>query len=164
MRAAVVATVICISIISISAAQETAAAIKVATDIPPQPLEKALREFAQSRNLQVLYFSQTVGRMRTGGASGELTTDEALEQLLSGTGLTYRYVSDNDITILTTSGPDSASTATANSSSLFPGTEGGKHEGEKDTSRDFLRVVRTQAVTLQTSTVEKLAECRSNWT
>ncbi|HEY8509267.1 MAG TPA: STN domain-containing protein, partial [Steroidobacteraceae bacterium] len=77
------------------------------TEIPAQDLGSALQMLAQSRDLQVLYFSELVKDVRTGGASGELTVEEALTQLLSGTGLTFRFVDDRAITILpvTTSQP-----------------------------------------------------------
>ena len=38
--------------------------------------------------------------MRTNGANGDITANEALEQLLSGTGLTYRYLDDNTVTVV----------------------------------------------------------------
>ena len=115
MRTLVMATAMCLSIVDVSLAQETVSATRMPTDIQPQPLEKALKKFAESRNLQVLYLSQTVGKMHTAGASGELTTDEALVKLLTGTDLTYRYVSDNAVTILPTGAPVSAITASENS-------------------------------------------------
>ncbi len=37
---------------------------------------------------------------RTSGATGSLTAVEALTQLLTGTGLTYKYLDDKTITIL----------------------------------------------------------------
>ena len=39
---------------------------------------------------------------RANGATGELTLEEALTQLLSGTGLMYRYLDQNAITIVRT--------------------------------------------------------------
>ena len=122
MRTAVMAIAMCLSIVDVSLAQETASATRMPTDIQPQSLEKALKKFAESRNLQVLYLSQTVGRVRTAGASGELTTDEALAKLLTGTDLTYRYVSDNAVTILSTGGPGRALTASTNSLPFFTRT------------------------------------------
>jgi iron complex outermembrane recepter protein len=149
MRAIVMATVICFSMVGVSRARETMAAIRRPPDIEPQALETALRKFAESRNLQVLYLSQTVGRTRTAGASGKLTTNQALTKLLSGTGLTYRYVSYNAVTILPTPGPDEARTAAAASLPLFAGTGGEKREGLKEASRGFIHL------TLADTAVEK---------
>jgi len=67
---AVVATAICLSIVGLAGAQGAKAVIRMPTHIPAQELGPALKAFAQERNLQVLYFSQTVRGMRTGGASG----------------------------------------------------------------------------------------------
>lgn len=100
MRIAVIAAAMCLSIVGISNAQDAKAAIKMPTNIPAQGLGPALKAFAQSRDLQVLYFSGLVKDLKTEGASGELTTDEALTKLLGGTGLTYKYVDDKAVTIL----------------------------------------------------------------
>jgi iron complex outermembrane recepter protein len=100
MRVAIVATAVCLSMVGLSAAQDAKAAMRMPTSIPPQSLGSALQVFAQSREIQVLYFSGVVGELRTSGASGDLTVDEALTQLLSGTTLTYRYVDDKAVTIL----------------------------------------------------------------
>lgn len=107
MRVAVSAAAVCLSIVGLSVAQDVSAAIRMRTEIPAQDLGSALQMLAQSRDLQVLYFSELVKDVRTGGASGELTVEEALTQLLSGTGLTFRFVDDRAITILpvTTSQP-----------------------------------------------------------
>jgi len=100
MRAVVVASAICLSVVGLSVAQDVRAAMKMRTDIPAQELGPALKAFAQSRDLQVLYFSGLVKHLKTAGATGELTADEALTQLLSGTGLTFRYVDQNAVTIV----------------------------------------------------------------
>src|SRR6185503_3019212 len=68
-RSATVAAVICLSIVSAAAADEARAAIS----IPAQNLSAALKALAEARNLQVLYFSDTVRGLKTQGASGELT-------------------------------------------------------------------------------------------
>ena len=44
--------------------------------------------------------SNTVRDIRTNGANGNMTANEALQQLLSGTGLTYRYLDDNTVTVI----------------------------------------------------------------
>ena len=68
--------------------------------IPVEPLGQALQTLAQERDLQVAYVSDEVNSMTTPGATGELTVDEALMQLLRGTGLTYRHSGDNGISIV----------------------------------------------------------------
>jgi iron complex outermembrane recepter protein len=100
MRIAVAATAVCFSIIGLATADDAKASIRNPTHIAAQPLGPALKELAQSLGLQVLYFSETVRDLRTRGAAGSLTPDEAFDQVLSGTDLTYRYLDDKTITIL----------------------------------------------------------------
>jgi len=71
-----------------SAADDARAAIRMPTNIPAQGLGQRSSVCAGA-DLQVLYFSQTYG-ICAQPAIGELTADETLTQLLSGTGLTYR--------------------------------------------------------------------------
>ena len=75
------------------------------THIAAQDLGPALKQLAQSRGLQVLYLSNTVRDVRTRGANGDITVNEAFDQLLDGTGLTYRYLDENTVTVVPSSGP-----------------------------------------------------------
>jgi iron complex outermembrane recepter protein len=94
------AVAVALGIGSIVIADPTHATIKKTTNIAAQALGPALKEFAASRELQILYFTDTVRHLQTPGAVGEITTDEALTKILTGTGLTYRYLNDNTITIV----------------------------------------------------------------
>ncbi len=76
--------------VGLAAAENAAAAIRKDTHVPAEGLGPALAALAKDFDFQVLYRTETVGRLRTGGASGTLTAAEALHQVLSGTGLTYR--------------------------------------------------------------------------
>jgi hypothetical protein len=100
MRIAVVAAAICISIVGLALANSASTSIREPTHIGAQGLGPALKQLAQSRGLQVLYLSNTVRDVHTNGANGDITANEALEQLLSGTGLTYRYLDDNTVTVI----------------------------------------------------------------
>ncbi|HMH29978.1 MAG TPA: TonB-dependent receptor [Steroidobacteraceae bacterium] len=100
MRIAVVAAAVCISVVGLALANSVSASIREPTHISAQGLGPALKQLAQSRGLQVLYLSNTVRDVRTNGANGDMTANEALEQLLSGTGLTYRYLDDNTVTVV----------------------------------------------------------------
>ncbi|MBL8268884.1 TonB-dependent receptor domain-containing protein [Steroidobacter sp.] len=100
MRIAVLSTTVCSLLVSLCVAGDVRAAIRMPTNIPAQPLGAALKALAETRDLQVLYLSETVRNGHTAGATGDLTADEALTQLLRGTGLTYRYVDENAVTIL----------------------------------------------------------------
>lgn len=81
-------------------ADEATAPVRKLTAIPAGPLGEALQALARERDLQVAYASEEVDSLTTQGASGELTVDEALTQLLRDTGLTYRHSGENGISIL----------------------------------------------------------------
>src|SRR6185437_15826763 len=99
MRLSVAIAVSSLVLSSFSIAQHAAAAIKMPTNIPPQELDSALQALASNRDFQVVYLSESVDHLRTRGATGQLTTGEALTQLLTGTGLAYRYLDDRTITV-----------------------------------------------------------------
>jgi iron complex outermembrane receptor protein len=68
--------------------------------ISPQPLASALGQFADSHKLYLIYAQDDVADQRTSGASGELTAEQTLDQLLKDTGLTYRYLDEKTVTIV----------------------------------------------------------------
>jgi hypothetical protein len=76
------------------------ASIRQLSNIPPQELDSALQTLAKDRNVQIVYRSELVSGHQTGGANGYFTFEEALTQLLKGTGLTYRYLAERAITIV----------------------------------------------------------------
>lgn len=90
MRLAIVAALSCLT--------GTVAAV----DIPAQSLDSALQSLAKEKGIQVVYTPDVVQSLKTQGATGELTPDEALKKLLSGTGLTYRYLDKSTITVFPT--------------------------------------------------------------
>ena len=100
MRIAVAAAAVCISIAGLALANSGSASIRQPTHIAAQGLGPALKQLGLSRGLQVLYLSNTVRDITTNGADGDITANQALEQLLSGTGLTYRYLDDNTVTVI----------------------------------------------------------------
>jgi len=100
IRVAVVVALVSLSVGGLSVAADVEASIRKSTNIPAGELVPTLKTLARERGFQVVFQSEVVGTTRTQGASGELTTAEALEQLLRGTGLTYRYVDEKMVTIL----------------------------------------------------------------
>jgi hypothetical protein len=99
-RLSSIAALLCISIGWLHAEPQAAGAMRYPVNVPPQELALALQVLAKDRDFQVVYRSELVSHRRTGGASGLLTLDEALTQLLFGTGLMYRYLDHNAITII----------------------------------------------------------------
>lgn len=134
MRTAVIATAAFCTLVGLASAKDANAAIRQSTEIAPQPLGEALNELARGRKLQVLYFSSTVRGLNTQGASGELTTDEAFDRLLAGTGLAHKFIDDATVSVFPvppvapappTGGVRSESTAQTTSA---PASEGGQKE------------------------------------
>jgi iron complex outermembrane recepter protein len=99
MRLSVLSAAICLSLVGLSVGEESRASIKKTTEILPQPLGVALRALARDRGFQLVYESAEVNPIRTRGARGALTSEEALTQLLSGTGFTYEFLDDNAVSI-----------------------------------------------------------------
>jgi len=99
MRTVLAVAIGSLAILSIAATAQVHASVRQHTDIPEEHLGDALRALAHSRGVQLIYFSDDVEMRHTEGAVGELTVDEALEKLLNGSGLEYRYVDDNTISI-----------------------------------------------------------------
>ncbi len=97
--ASVVALTLCIIMVAIAA--DALAPVKRPTNIPAQSLGAALQELARERGFQIVYVSEDVNSLRTGGAVGDLTPTEALQKLLEGTGLTFRYLDEKTVVIVT---------------------------------------------------------------
>ncbi|WP_233840340.1 TonB-dependent receptor [Dyella sp. 2HG41-7] len=94
--------------------------------IAPMPLAKALENFSHEAGLQIVYGSDIPDSIRSPGADAGLPPEQQLRQLLTGTGLTYRFVTPNTVTIVpgnvaTNAGnPASAAVATAGSAGSDP--------------------------------------------
>jgi iron complex outermembrane receptor protein len=100
MRTLVAAAVTCLSVVGLSHAVDAPAAIKKSISIPAQALGSALEALSTQRDVHVVYFSEDVRNRRSEQVSGEFTVDEALHQLLSGSGLTFQYLDERTITIV----------------------------------------------------------------
>ena len=94
------ATAACLSLIGMASAQVGGSHVRKPTYIPAEGLGPALQTLAMEYGLQIVYVSEEVNQHRTQGASGDLTIDEALTQVLRGTGLTYRFEDPDGVTIL----------------------------------------------------------------
>jgi iron complex outermembrane recepter protein len=68
--------------------------------IPAQPLNSALMRFASDSNLELLYTADKLRAFKTVGLDGSMTAAQALSQLLQGSGMTYRFVDANTVTIV----------------------------------------------------------------
>ena len=67
--------------------------------IAPSSLRSALDTLAAQSDVEIVYSPELVAGKTTPGISGHLTTDDALRQLLTGTGLTWKAVNDSTIVL-----------------------------------------------------------------
>ncbi|MBO1324469.1 TonB-dependent siderophore receptor [Acetobacter sp. TBRC 12305] len=108
-----------------SAAAQTASATRHFS-IPAQPLRNALRDYFQQSGVQVAYPTMIASDARSTAISGDMTPQEALSRLLSGTGLIYRSTGPNSVSLLKASsgitlGPVRVQGAVAHESPTGPG-------------------------------------------
>jgi iron complex outermembrane recepter protein len=100
MRASAWVTALSLCLVGICSAQTARASTREDTNIPPEPLGVALETLAKRYEFQVLYRTELVSSLKTAGAVGSLTPDEALTKVLSGTGLSYKYLDASTVTIV----------------------------------------------------------------
>jgi iron complex outermembrane receptor protein len=77
-----------------------------AFNIPSQPLGQALTAFGQQAGVQVGISAPAVAGKTSTAVSGVMTVEQALQQLLTGTGVGYRFTSPNVVTV--SGGPDAS--------------------------------------------------------
>jgi len=63
-------------------------------DIPPQPLASALNAFGRQAGLQVSVEASVASGVQVQGVSGTMRPEQALNQLLAGTGIVARFTPD----------------------------------------------------------------------
>jgi len=69
-------------------------------DIQAQPLASALTTFSRVTGLQIVTTGTSLDGRRASAVRGNLTADEALRQLLGGSGILHRRVDANTVTLL----------------------------------------------------------------
>ncbi|MFT3792437.1 MAG: STN domain-containing protein [Rudaea sp.] len=155
MRITVAVAALALSIVSLSAtAQVPTTTNRAPTNIPAQELGPALRALARDRNFQIVFATKDVSSLRTHGTVGELTADEALTQILSGTGLTYHRLDDKTISILPANAKTAPQARTEPNSPEVAGADDAK-EGKKDTSNSFRLAQEVQGASAEPSAVGK---------
>ena len=90
---------ICLSAIAPATAAEPSqsAPASIRFDIPPQPLIDALRVFAEQSGPQLAYTTASLRAVTTGGVQGNYIPEQALQKLLVGTGVTYRFTGTSTV-------------------------------------------------------------------
>jgi outer membrane receptor protein involved in Fe transport len=140
MRNAVVTAVACFISMGVALANPAEASAKKHTDIPEQNLGDALRALARDRGIQLVYLSDSVERLHTPGAVGELTVEEALSKLLSGSGLEYKYVDDLTVSIMPAGGGARESSEMRDAGKASMNEEAPPQEPARDSLVDRLRL------------------------
>jgi iron complex outermembrane recepter protein len=133
MRVGLAVALACLTLGGLAAAGDATAAIRKETDIPAEGLGPALTKLAKEFDFQVLYRTEIVSDLKSPGAMGTLTSDEALSKVLAGTGLTYKYLDDKTVTIV----PMSAAAPSQTSSQSAPESSDDAKEVGKKPSRSF---------------------------
>ncbi len=152
MHKVALAAVACLSVMGLSDA-DADTSTRRPTHIPAQRLGAALQALAHDRQFYVLFAAQDIAGLQTQGVIGDLTSQEALEQLLSGTDLTFRFVDDKTVKIfpnraearLLTERPQLATTHIAwvadSAAAVQPAPAGDIASLEKDTELEAVAVI-----------------------
>ena len=130
MRLSVVACCLSLGWVGLSLANDANASMRKTTDIPAEELGSALQTLAKDYDFQVLYRTEIVKDLRTDGAVGTLTSDEALGKVLRGTGLTYKYLDEKTVTIISRQSLGGADSPPTDLSPADPAKEGGKKSSQ----------------------------------
>lgn len=119
MRAALLAAV-GLSIAGLSLGADAPAMQRKPVNIPAEDLQLALQALGQQRGLHIIFTSEDVTDLQAHSVAGNLTSDQALGQLLSGTGLTYQHLDPQTVSILPAEpeAPLAASPVTGQSTSV----------------------------------------------
>lgn len=103
---------------SVLAILATAADAQAVTqwDLPGQPLAKSLRDIAAQSESNIIFDKKLVSGQQARPLKIKASAEEALSQVLEGTGLTYRQLDDKTVTIqLASTDPMSTTSAAYNS-------------------------------------------------
>lgn len=92
----------------------------VSYHIPTQPLAGALAAFARASGLKIAYPARLTAGKTASGISGPYTRIGALQQLLTGSGLTYRFTANDTVTIFDPSNAGANGAAVTGGTSLDP--------------------------------------------
>ena len=77
------------------AATDAALAEQESYTIPAQSVEGALKSFAEQADVQIIYAEGDIARIESSGVSGATSAEQAIGQLLSGTGLVFEFEREN---------------------------------------------------------------------
>ncbi|WP_020158296.1 TonB-dependent receptor domain-containing protein [Methylobacter marinus] len=93
---------------------------RIDLDIPPQPLAQALEQLARQTGLQLLYAADSTASKTSPRVSGRYTPEQALEQLLKDSGLSYRFTDSYTAVLQQTKASENNSLALENKGHPYP--------------------------------------------
>jgi len=115
--------------------------------IAAMPLAQALDRFAHETGMQIVYGSKIADSVRSPGAVAGLASVQQLQQLLKGTGLTYRFITPGTVTIVpgnvSSSAVVPAAAAPTTTGSNPSGPNGGSTPTASNNTKDLDQVVVT---------------------
>jgi hemoglobin/transferrin/lactoferrin receptor protein len=68
-------------------------------NLPAQPLGQSLQQLAAQTGLQIAFGTAEIGSARAPAVSGNLSPEQALQSLLAGGGLNYRFTGPNTVSV-----------------------------------------------------------------
>lgn len=68
--------------------------------IPAGPLGAALTAFGEASGLRLLVSSELLSGRQSAAVSGQMSAEQALQRMLAGTGLIYRFTEGNTVTVV----------------------------------------------------------------
>jgi iron complex outermembrane receptor protein len=77
----------------------SAEARQVQLDLASQPLDQALTAFADQAGLHLLYTTEDVAGLQSPALKGNYAVEQALQQLLAGSGVSYRFNDPRTVTL-----------------------------------------------------------------
>ncbi|MEJ1964653.1 MAG: TonB-dependent receptor [Gammaproteobacteria bacterium] len=110
--AAGTAVALLLSVVSPVASAQASSQPTTQIDFPAQPLATALQALARQTNLNILVDPRLIENRQAPALKAELPVLEALQALLSGTGLTPKFVDEKTITLVRTGKPTAEATRT----------------------------------------------------
>jgi outer membrane receptor for ferric coprogen and ferric-rhodotorulic acid len=106
--------------------------------IGPQPLAQALVQFSNATAVQLFFNADLVRGINSFGVQGSRTNSEALDILIAGSGLTYKFTNAHTVTILKAIASSRADTVDAGATDLAPIT---LQSGESRTSDPYAGMI-----------------------
>src|SRR5216683_7136846 len=96
------------SVLAVAAPLPAAAQEVHAFNVTVQDPAGAIRSFGVQAGVQILASAEDLKGKKFNPISGDLSTEEALKDLLAGTGLDHQYVGDRAVALVTNNPPTAA--------------------------------------------------------